>query len=295
MVDVNDIVEDVALSINREPASIKERHKKLNGLSEEDKHRIVNHRKLHGDDSKTFFVMFDKPPGKKILTITDMHPSVYYSKKTDQFNLKGNPDAGKNLEEWYENQPYDDPDNSEGSKPQTHYLKTVSKPLEQRLDQLKAVGVKDAYSSLQPEDKEVYLVKRLLDPNCDLKEGTPMKQHVTACEPFGTMYQNAPESEKKPVPKLDKEKNIVLTPNTKEEQETHNQFMTDLLERLSKAHNIPVDEVLRFVMSISCDTLSFEKVHHALLKATEDTQSLPRKAPITSKKPAKHTKTDSIR
>lgn len=43
MVDVNDIIEDIALVINRDPASIKERHKKLNSLSDEDKLRIVNH------------------------------------------------------------------------------------------------------------------------------------------------------------------------------------------------------------------------------------------------------------
>jgi hypothetical protein len=46
MVDVNDIVEDVALHINRDPASIKERFKKLNGLSDEDKNLLVNHRKV---------------------------------------------------------------------------------------------------------------------------------------------------------------------------------------------------------------------------------------------------------
>lgn len=42
MVDVNDIVEDIALTINREPASIKERHKKLNSLGDELRQPIIN-------------------------------------------------------------------------------------------------------------------------------------------------------------------------------------------------------------------------------------------------------------
>jgi hypothetical protein len=243
-------------------------------------------------------VVFEKPPGMRILEIIDMHPSVYYTIKTDQFNLEGlegNPDTGRNLEKWYGNQEYDNPTNSDGSKTQSHYQKTVSKPLEQRLDELKSVGVTDAYGTLQPKDPEVFLVKRIVDEYCDLKEGTPMKQHVISSEPFGTNYQNTFESERKQVPKLDKEKNIVLTPNTKEEQESHNQFLQDILEQLGKAHNMSKDDVMKFILSLSCETLSFEKVNHALLKATEESQNQPRKAVITTKKPAKHTKADPIR
>jgi hypothetical protein len=46
MVDANDIVEDISLAINRDPSSIKERYKKLNSLTEDDKLRIINYVKV---------------------------------------------------------------------------------------------------------------------------------------------------------------------------------------------------------------------------------------------------------
>lgn len=46
MVHTNEIVQDLALTINREPSSISQRHKKLNGLCEDDKKQIVDYFKV---------------------------------------------------------------------------------------------------------------------------------------------------------------------------------------------------------------------------------------------------------
>lgn len=46
MVHSNEIVQDLALTINREPTSISQRYKKLNGLCEVDKKQITDYAKV---------------------------------------------------------------------------------------------------------------------------------------------------------------------------------------------------------------------------------------------------------
>lgn len=221
------------------------------------------------------------------------NPSVYHAKKADEFNNPGTQDVEEENFKYYQNDEYENPEKGENQ-----YIKTIEKPLEVKLDELKKNPKGgEAYTCYESSLLgEIMLDKREeQDMNVGLKESTPLKLQIIGGEPFGVLNQNTLESDRRPIPVVDKEKNIVLTPKTKEEQEAYNEFMNDLLERLAKAHNMQVDDVFKFVMTLGCDTINFEKVNHALLKLTEEAQPAHKKAVLPSKKSVINTKSKPIR
>lgn len=227
------------------------------------------------------------------VVISDLHPSKYYVKKT----LKNEEaDGEKQLSEWFQNTEYDQKPEGENQ-----YLKTIARPTEDKLKDKKPISDPlAAFGSILPPGGELYaagflLGKRELDANVDLREGTPVKQLATDNEPFGLLHQNTLEKERRPIPKYDKEKNITLTPKTKEEEERYSNFLNVIIDDLAKTHNMDPNEVFKFVMSMSCETISFEKVHHALLKAGEQKQPQPKKQIVTTKRASKTTAFEPIR
>jgi hypothetical protein len=296
MVKATDIIEDIALATNRDPISVRERHKKLNALSEGDKLTILNFVKNQVNDPKAWWIIFEKPPGRKIKEIINIHPSIYYFKKTEEFGKKQNPDAPEEVDKFYSNDVYDEKPESK-----SHYAETISKPTEMKLkDRTPISGPFAAFNSTWQAGgdalQEAYLLgKKELDPNVDLREGTPMKQFAGDLEPFGLLNQNTLEADKKAYPKYDKEKNIMLTPKTKEEVEANTLFCNEAMESLAKKHNMGVDAVLKFAMSLNSETLSYDKIDQALLKITEPPQQQPKKQVTVSKKSAKHVVSNPIR
>lgn len=63
------------------------------------------------------------------------------------------------------------------------------------------------------------------------------------------------------------EKNVLRTPNSKEEEELHSRFMKEMLENLAKIHKMDYEEVLNFACEQSeKDMTSFQALHAKLTK-----------------------------
>jgi hypothetical protein len=241
-------------------------------------------------------VIFDNETGRKIEEFTQLKPSVYYARKLEAQANKGNPDDPENLDKFYSNDAYN-------TKPETdnQYSKTISLPTELKLKDHKPLNDPlSGYGSYLPAGGEIYdadylLGKRNPDPNVGLTEANPTKHSSGDTEVFGVLNQNTLDERKFIIPKIDKEKNIVLTPKTKEEEELSRTFSNEMLAHLGAKHGMKPDQVFSFIMDLKCDVISVEKIDEALQMITEQSQLQPKKQIVPLKKSTKQKILDPIR
>lgn len=206
-----------------------------------------------------------------------MHPSKYFAMNTNKGNLI-NPDIDPEEEnnQYYDNQVFEQTaDDFENRSSQYH--KTIGKTLEEKLRECKPISNPDmAFGSLLPPGGNYYgsLGKRADGAHDEEGEGEePFKVMVSESQPFGVLNENTLD-DRRILPKHDKEKNIIITPKTKEEVEGTKKFFNDMLENLAKTHNMKVEDVLKFTLELKCDVFCFENIHQALLKAAENNDKI---------------------
>lgn len=235
------------------------------------------------------YVFFEKPPSKKIECIKDQHPSVFFAEKTlKSERIVEEQDPEELVNQYYDNQVYEQVDQEETNeiRESMQYRNSISKPLAEKLkDCVPISSPEKAFGTILPPGGGIYesLGKRELNSGETGEGEEPSKKLVSDSTPFGVLNENTLD-DRRVLPKHDKEKNIVLTPNTKEEIESHKQFLNETFESLAQTHNMEVSQVLKFALDLKLEILSFDKIHQALLKVAENKDQTKLSQPKQTKK-----------
>lgn len=268
IVSNNELMQDLAIQIDREPESIKERYKKLNSLSDEDKELIINYVKVVSfyknrvGNPVESWVFFEKGNSRKIEMIDIIKPSLRHtSLKTIRDEPLGEEEQ---INKFLNNDEFDE------QLKLDMYQKTINLPLEHKLKMNKKPNsLEEALGS------DIILLGKREETEEELNHyDVESRKHLREEGiPFGSLNQNTLEADLESrrnglmtMPKFDPEKKIVLTPNNKEEEESNNSFLEQMLENLAKANGMKPQEVLQFAIQLPAKSFNFETIHKELQK-----------------------------